>query len=55
MLDDICEVAQYDSAATALINEKIDKGWVIINTFQYENREEGEAYGTVLMGIKKDN
>lgn len=48
MLDKIVETVEYDSCASSLINQKLNDGWIIIDTFQYE--AEGESHGTVLLG-----
>lgn len=48
MYDNIIETMECPSSATAIINEKLSKGWKIIGTFQVSN--EDESYGSVLLG-----
>lgn len=50
MYDNIKEVIEFPSYATVLINEKLQNGWIILSVSQYRNDDEGESYGSVLLG-----
>lgn len=46
----VTEVKACPDYATTIINQALKDGWVILNISQFTNKEEGEAYGNVLLG-----
>lgn len=54
MYENIVKVTEYASYKTEDINKLLDKGWIILNTFQYTDPYDKESYGRVLLGLPKE-